>query len=66
MKIGDLVQVIYWRDRKSGSPMRITRETATQWVTEDGKHWKKSDGYMVPRYLDYGYRIVPVAEEAKS
>ena len=60
MKVGDMVQPLEFGSVKYRTPTRIIRETPTQWVTECGSRWRKSDGYLTPRYIDTRRRIVAV------
>ena len=65
LKVGD--RVVHVERLNGGTPKRVldttlVRETATQWIAEDGSHWRKSDRAEVPQYKPGPRFIMSVPE----
>lgn len=41
--------------------VKIVRETKTMWVDDRGDRWRKSDGALVPQYVEPRYLMTPEA-----
>ena len=63
IKVGGKVACVTMKERgrRTVYETKIVRETATLWISESGKRFRKSDGEQTPQYRPEPRKIEPIA-----